>query len=365
MRIVIIGAGGQVGSEVALMLTQVAGVEVVPIIRTRSGSAFLRYHGIPVVHGDITDPSVGARTLSGADVVANFALAGGTPGQARKQNDNIARAIFEHSNPLTANVFFSTLAVHGDFDAAGRRRMTAYGDLKRRNERLVTTLARRRRRTAYILRLGHVAGTYQALSRFCRDELLSPPVVVPNLERLANVTHTVTIADALVAIGSKRSGPPGLYDVVNVPQWTWRQVYDKEATVLGIAPSFMSIQHDHVPRSALLSRLTRVTLKAIGGNSTKDMLLRVLGRLPGSFDGRIRAEYYVDRSRKEIAVLIERPQPRNPATLWPALDVHILPGLSRTDDRLALSILSAGSSARIESWPPDLKVNPAAVQLTI
>lgn len=351
MRIAIIGAGGQVAAEVTLMLTSVAKVEILPLVRTRSSSAFLRYHGVPVAHADITDRALAPHCLAGANVVANFALAGGTPSQARRQNEEIIRTTFEHSDRSATIVFFSTLSVHGGFDAEGRRRRTTYGDLKLGNERLVSTLARQRGQPAYILRLGHVAGSYQGLTQVCRDEILSPPVVAPDPERLSNVTHTVTITDALLAIGRGRAGPPGLYDLVNVPQWTWRQVYEKEAADLGV--TLVMIDGIRDSRPAFGRRLKRGLFTAIGGVRTKDVLLRMLGRLPDSFGERLRAEYYVNRARSEIAVLNRPPKPLNPGTLWPGLETRSLAGLARTEDLFASNAFPIDQRPAAR-WPSDL-----------
>src|SRR5260370_31003808 len=133
MRIVIVGSNGQVAAEVALLLASRPEVELRPLVRWRSGSAFLRHHGVPVQHGSITDPEFGANALAGADLIANFALAGGTPAGALKENQEIIRATFAYSAPTATNVFFSTLAVHGSFHENGRRHRSADGDLKLRN----------------------------------------------------------------------------------------------------------------------------------------------------------------------------------------------------------------------------------------
>jgi nucleoside-diphosphate-sugar epimerase len=351
MRIVIVGAGGQVGAEVTLMLASRLDVQVVPVVRSRSGSAFLRYSGVRVLHGDITDPRFGVKCLLGADLVANFALAGGTPREARRQNDSLTRAIFKFSTVSTTLVFFSTLAVQGDVDAQGRRRRTPYADLKQRNERLAESLASRHRRAAYTLRLGHVAGRFQGLTELCRNELRSPPVVLPDPDRLSNVAHTVTIADALLTIADGRSGPPGRYDLTNVPQWTWRQVYEAEAAALGVAASFATV--GHIASSTVKSRVTHRVFKAVAGNGTKDLLLKGLSRLPGSFGYRIRAEYYVDRVRREIAALQAKSEPKNGGTLWAALETHPLPGLARTADLLASGSFHVPYDVDCR-WPPDL-----------
>jgi nucleoside-diphosphate-sugar epimerase len=353
MRMVIVGSNGQVAAEVTLLLTSRPEVELWPLVRSRSGSAFLRYHGVPVQHGSITDPEFAGKALAGADVVANFALAGGTPAAALTENQHIIRATFAHSAPAATVVFFSTLAVRGSFDENGRRHRSAYGDLKLRNERLVARLAKSAGRKAYILRLGHVAGLHQSITALCREEIRSPPVVLPEPERLSNVTHTVTIADALIAIGAGLVDQPGRYDLVNVPQWTWRQVYEKEAAELDLVPRFHQLAAQAMPRLRLFPRLQEMTFGAIKNFGLRNSLTRLIAILPSSSNEVLRAEYLVDRARSEIAALRQPRSVRNPAVFWPALKVHTLGGLTRTEELFAANAFPIGRGA-VAPWPADL-----------
>lgn len=355
MRIVIIGAGGQVGSEVSLRLAAVRGFEVVPVIRSRSGSAFLRSAGLPVLHGDVTDPSFARRCFERADLIANFALAGGTPRQARRQNEALGQAVIDHSDSRTPLVFVSSLAIHGDAGPDGRRRVSPYGKLKRQNEQFVAAHARAAGRKAYVLRLGHVAGTLQGITELCHEELRSPPIVLPDPDRPSNVVHVVTVVDALLAIADGRSGPPGTYDLVNVPQWTWREVYEHEAAHLGLAASFECI--DSRTQGPLSKRAMRVLTGALRTARVKDRLLTVLSALPGSVNERIRSEYYVDRVVREVAALEPAREVRNTGAYWPALETHTLSGLSSTRDLLSSAPPDlAGDRPR---WPADIVLRNA------
>ena len=91
MRIVILGGNGQVAAEVALMLANIRGIDVRPVARSKGGSAFLRFHGVSVIHGSITDLRQARLIQEGADVIANFALASGTPAAAFALNEKIIR----------------------------------------------------------------------------------------------------------------------------------------------------------------------------------------------------------------------------------------------------------------------------------
>lgn len=352
MRVAIVGAAGQVGSEVSVLLSAAPGVQIVPIARSRSASAFLRHLGISVAHGDITDHQVGRRYLANADVVANLAIAGGTPAEAREQDERVIRATFEYSKPEATIVFFSTLAVHGSVDVKGRWRRTEYSDLKRRNERLVQRLSQRSGRSAFVLRLGHVAGPYQAFTQACRSEIVSGSVLLPEPERASNVAHTVTVADALLAIGQKRCGAGGLYDLVNIPQWTWREVYAREAADLGV-PLLIERAPQLLEHTALGDRIVRHLTAGAPGQAAKTLALRWMALLSPGMNARVRAEYYVSRVRNEIGQLYPAQTVKNPAALWPAIVTRCLPDLRCTADLLAAGWPSAQRDSRTSFWAPD------------
>jgi nucleoside-diphosphate-sugar epimerase len=355
MRIIVIGANGQVGAEVTLMLANAPGIDVRPIVRSRSGSAFLRYHGVPVMHGNISDPEQSKRLLEGGDIIANFALALGTPAASLKQNEQIVTQMFEGSPESSTIVFFSTLAVLGlDGISSGRSR-TMYSKLKLRNERQVQVLARKSRRRAYVLRLGHVAGVYQNINQMWRAEIEAGPVRLVEPERRSNVTFTETIADALCAIGEGRAGPPGLYDLVNQPQWSWRGIYTHEAERLGVR---LVILPPRSPNETDRAATATVSLKGmmlamISRLGLREKALKLASELPDTLNESLKAEHYVSRARAEIAELSQLPPIRNSAQLWPAINGNHLTGLRETMSLLVdkVFVTDRGGAMR---WPADL-----------
>ena len=70
-RIAIVGANGQVGTEVCLRLREVQGIEAVPVVRNPSGSAFLRLNGMTCRHGRIADTKE-ARELIASEKPGRF-----------------------------------------------------------------------------------------------------------------------------------------------------------------------------------------------------------------------------------------------------------------------------------------------------
>ena len=322
MRIVMLGANGQVASEIALMLLDAPGVDLRCVARSRGGSAFLRLNGVPVHHGDVSVAAQAGEMFEGADVVANFALALGPPAQALAANREIIRQVFECSPPGATVVFFSTLAVHGEYDWSGARKKSFYGHMKLRNERQVLELAGKLGRKVYVLRLGHVCGAYQNIRRNIAQDIANSPVALPDPDRQSNTTNTAMIAEALVAIGARRAGAPGLYDLVNQPQWTWRQVYEHEARLTGKAVELLPAAPPAAPPS-----LRRRVLSTLAGAQLRQTALKVMARLPGRMAASLKAEHSVLRVQAELAELGGQAVSINSAALWPALAVKPLPGL--------------------------------------
>src|SRR6202451_3033070 len=70
----ILRAHGPGGTEGSPSLHSVEEIEVVPIARNVSGSAFLRLNGLECRHGRISDPTEVRGLISDCDVVVNLAL---------------------------------------------------------------------------------------------------------------------------------------------------------------------------------------------------------------------------------------------------------------------------------------------------
>jgi len=232
-KVAVVGANGQVGAELCLLLARAPDIELVPICRNRSGSAFLRWKGLRVRHGRVASAQEARALLAECDVVVNAALASGTPADMRRLENKIVRNIFEHSRRDAVVIHFSTQSVYGDPRARRLVRWrTLYGRAKRATEHEVRKQARRLRKPAYMLRLGHVCGSLQEISNNIRREIREERVVLPQRDVASNTVYTVTIVDAILTILSGRVAP-GCYDLMNVPQWTWREVYDFEARKSG------------------------------------------------------------------------------------------------------------------------------------
>ena len=80
--------------------------------------------------------------------------------------------------------------------------------------------------------------------------------------------------------------------------------------------------------------------------------MRYAAYLPNRVNEKIKAEYYVDRARQEIAALKQDAGVRNSASVWPELDVSMPVGLTPTQELLDTAAFSLGREP-IVSWPMD------------
>ncbi|MEY2926011.1 MAG: hypothetical protein RL367_488 [Pseudomonadota bacterium] len=327
MRIVVLGANGQVGAEVCEILARAPDIDLVPVSRTRNGSAYLRSRGVAVWHGDPVKAAQASAMFAGADLIANFALAGGVGKVARLANEEIIAATLQFSPAKAKHIFFSTLAVHGVWDEEGGQTGNQYGDLKRSNEAFFAKQLERNQRAGWTLRLGHVCGSEQGLSHALRKEIQRGPVFLPDPERASNTIYTQTICDAIIAIAKGQTSPPGRFDLVNAPQWSWRQVYQYEAGIIGSTVQIESAPRQPVTHRRSIKALAFALITRLG---VRAKLERALPMLPAQFAEQIRADFMVSRTAGEIAALTSSPKIANLAACWPALETLPLAQLNPT-----------------------------------
>ena len=356
-RVAIIGANGHVASEICLLLRNHPWIELVPICRNPTGSAFLRYRGIPCRHGHVTDPHEAPRLLGDCDVVLNFALPVGQPRHTREANRRIIENSVRYSPQGATIVYFSTQCVHRSFRPSGSLPWrNAYGAEKFRSERLVRRSARDARKV-FILRLGHVSGELQNLTCRLREMIQAGAVPVPEGGAFdSNVIHTVTIVDAIIRI-LRRLEKPDTYDLVNVPQWTWRRVLEHDADAIGcdltLAPAGGGT--GSVPGRGSLDLLAGAARATVSAPAARETGLRVLARLSEDMNERAQAQHFRRRATAEAAA-VRPPRPVEPlaAFAFGPGGTDFLRSLSPTEDLLAAPTAQIAERDAEAAFPPDL-----------
>jgi nucleoside-diphosphate-sugar epimerase len=364
-RIGVLGANGQVGAEVCLLLGAHPGIEVVPISRNRTGSAFLRSAGVRCRHGRATDAREAAALLGDCNLVLHFSRPVSRPNEMRATNLALAANIAACSAPGARLVYFSSQCAHREFRPMTEpASITAYGWEKRGVERMVRRAAARHGKEAWSLRLGHVAGELQTITAEIRRLLRSERVVVPwSGEYPSNVVYTATIVDAVLAIAAGRESA-GTYDLLCSPQWSWRVVLEHEAAQLGttlrleepMPPWPRSGRAARFP-GAVAVRARAVAARFLATNRSRELGLVALNYLSPDANLKAQSEHFQRRARAEIDRLIQRPPSAEAFTYAPG-GTHYLRSLRPTAALLADPVFTL---PRIESggaFAPDLSLAP-------
>lgn len=334
-RIGVIGANGQVGAEVCLLLAAQSDVDVVPICRNPTGSAFLRSRGVSCRHGRVTDAGEARALLADCEVVLSFARPAGRPREMRATNEALIANMVRGSAAGARIVYFSSLSVYRTFRPMTEPpSLTAYGWEKRDVERIVRREAARGAKDAWILRLGHVAGELQGISTELRRLIRSGPVVVPRGgDDPSNVVYTATIVDAVLAV-ARGKDPAGTYDLICSPSWSWRRVLEHEAAGCGVA---LEIDEPVPPAEAAprFSRGPRAWIAPLlASRSAREIGLIALSFMSAAANLRAQSQHFRRRVGAEIAGLSRRP-PSAEAFLFASAGSRYLPSLRPTASLLS------------------------------
>jgi nucleoside-diphosphate-sugar epimerase len=360
-RIGVLGANGQVGAEVCLLLGAQPGIEVIPISRNPTGSAFLRSRGVSCRHGRMTDAEEARGLLSDCDVILNFARPGGRPGDILAANEALVSNMARCSAPGARLVYFSSLCAYRAFRPITEpASITAYGWEKRSVERIVRREASRSGKEAWNLRLGHVAGELQGITAELRRLVQCGPVVVPwGGTHASSVVYTVTIVDAVLAIAAGRE-TAGTYDLVCAPEWTWRMVLEHEA---GASGASLRIEEPvpPIPRPDRSGRLPRGRLAwaralvsgSLASRRAREAGLIVLNYLSEDTNLKAQSAHFQRRARAEIEGFSRRP-PSTEAFLFVQAGSRYLRSLRPTAALLSEPAFRVSAERAGGTFVPDL-----------
>lgn len=304
-RIAILGANGQVGSEVSLRLRNVEGIEVVPISRNVSGSAFLRLNGMECRHGRVSDPAAASSLIGDCDVVVNLALSNtGIPRADREANRQIVRNIVASAKPGAPIIFASTIMVYAP--AMKFWLPDSYGMEKLIAEKIFRRLCRASRHPAFVFRLGHVMGDLQNITRKICGEIRAGSVALPHQGlHASNTVFTASIVDVIVQIANAAI-TPGTYDLITFPQWTWLEVYKYYADQLDLPLHLADASQVRDPKPDSRSTdgaMRRVLRYLLNHHALTERLTFILAFLPRTFNQRMYLRYLQTRALSEINVL--------------------------------------------------------------
>jgi nucleoside-diphosphate-sugar epimerase len=356
-RIAVLGANGQVGSELCLILARQPSINVVPVCRTRMGSAYLRSMGLAVRHGEVADPTVAPGLIGDCDLIANLALVNPlrSPALAKVTNMAILKNVAQFAPVGSRHVYFSTMSVYGDIEVGQKLVLrNAYAVDKRRNESIVSNFSRHYDRPVWIMRLGHVTGELQPITRELRLLVTGGEMAIPDIQRPSNITHVITIAEALIKI-SRGEVDAGTYDLMNVPQWTWGEVLEYEASLCKVSLNLHLIKNSSPPLAGRLGSTFSSSVSIISNHTIlRRLATRFIGCLPDTIYHRIKAKYAIASARRELQKLKEQSGVIHPAMRRVPVGQNFINNLTPTRELLGRSGWSFPLSGLGPPWPTDL-----------
>ena len=230
MKIGIIGASSQVGSSLAFYFKHFTTVEPVCFIRSSYSSVSF---DIASVEYRLKDSSNWAKEeFDGFDAVIDCSYPGG---QLYEIGDSIKkqlRTIMPLLKPGTSFIYMSTIMAFGMPDSFKQVKnftvpRSTYAYLKRKAEKEVRQLSEKHLIDGYNFRLGQVHGFLQSVNSSYREKLsMNKEVKLDGTAAgLVNIIFIPTLAEAIIKAATKKI-VPGLYSLVNSPQWNLSQLYE-------------------------------------------------------------------------------------------------------------------------------------------
>jgi nucleoside-diphosphate-sugar epimerase len=299
----IIGASGQVGTEVCLFLKTYPGVRVIAIVRTPVSGSILRRCGIEVRVGTFAAPEQSIRLVGDCDIVIDFsAISTGEVAQICAHYAKNITAALQYSPSWARYVFISTINAFGigdDFNRAKNYLMphSVYAYTKRYAERRALRLGKRQGKQTFVFRLGHVHGLLQRVSQETAELVRGSYTEFEYPDTPSYTIFCHTIAEAIVNVAASKEAP-GIYTLVSEPAWSWKEVLQY------YAPPGCHIKITLRPteqtrwRTRVANRLERAALR-LGFRYQETLRANLLHRIP-RLELNIRGRFYRYKAQQQI-----------------------------------------------------------------
>jgi nucleoside-diphosphate-sugar epimerase len=303
-KIGIIGANGQLGTEVCLLLSQMHDIQPVPICRNQVGASFLQRSGLHVRIGATGNEISSRKLLEDLDLVADFSLPAGSSSHVRSQMTQTITNIVRFAPRAIPFVYLSSILAFGNPDFHSDLRhyrfsRSAYGSTKRFAEHLVRKLSARHERPAYIYRVGVVHGDLQAATRQALKDIKASAHLMAYLPDCESYTvFAFTIAEALVSALHRTDGP-GVYTLVSNPAWTWKDLHQYLCEVAGVDQPSVLVQPQPIRSASWLRRLGQSVFGVLRNH--KEFLNGYIGAVFPKLEQQMRATYHIRNAAAEIS----------------------------------------------------------------
>ena len=255
-------------------------------------------------------------------------------------------------------LYFSTVSVYGTpYPESRFRWKNSYAREKLRCERLALRYGKKFGKKVYVLRLGHVCGELQGITRIIRQDIANDTVAIPAPDRSSNVVYVATIVDAILRAATASLGSPGIYDLLNMPQWTWRQVYEFEAENTGcnIGIDYSLAKEPRMTTSIIRRFVTSLANVLLNNPVRKEYAMQIISRLSVPLNKRIQALYFKNRAASEIEAL-NNFKITNDALKWREVGEHPLTSLTDTLELMRQPEYHTHPTDPAARWPEDMQM---------
>lgn len=233
LKIVILGANGQIGSEAALYLSMQPDVQVIGMVRAAYGAVLLQLAGIPWCVFDCRQvASEAATALSEADAVVDCTFPTGQQQQLLPLIERNAGCVMSLMRRDASFVHSSSISAFGMPELSPRLRdyriaRTSYARTKRLAEKRITAIGRNYSVRTYNLRLGQIHGVFQAVTRQLLNVIPRGGFSAMGLpDDLCNVAFAHSVAEAFKHAALGRLDDRLTHTVVTSPQWQLSELYE-------------------------------------------------------------------------------------------------------------------------------------------
>jgi dTDP-4-dehydrorhamnose reductase len=301
MKIAVIGANGNVGTELCFLLKEKD--EVVPIVRNRMGSIFLQHHGLKCRIADISIDDDAQKTLHDVDVVVIAAWVAdrfsGSQNQTSKAiNEKLIKNSVRFSTKNSTIIYLSTIRAfaHKVDPKTSRFWPPRYDKEKQHLERVLVSECQREKKKGVAFRCGHVFGEHQPSTKAMKKLLSGRKklVIQANSDWKSNIVHIVTLNNAIFRC-IQPDVKPGVYSIVNNPQWTWKEVYENYNK---------NSQIEFKPAKQVSRNISNSIWKILKSN--KKLMVPILYRMPKSFEKHLLRKLSMRRIKMEISMLNDK-----------------------------------------------------------
>lgn len=353
----IIGASGQVGTEVCLYLKTYPHIRPIAVVRSPISGALLRRLGIDVRVGVFGTESESRELLSDCDLVVDFSAPSGEVNEMKAHYERYVRQAIVCAPAEARYVFVSTINAFGMSSRYNRAKYyflphSIYAHTKRFAESLACRLGKQHRREVYIFRLGHVHGALQRVSQETAELVRKSYQLFEYPDTPSYTIFCHSIAEGLINVAQGKEAA-GIYTLISNPAWSWQEVLEHYAD-----PNWLlKVRLVPTRHVGLGKRFQANIISWLGllANRYKDTIrANILHAFP-AFERRSQAWFYEKKARNEVHAYCNQ-------LIYRPTGIHdgVIPGrrlLTLSDSRITLKT----KQEQVQTWLKSLHSQAANI----